>query len=388
MSKVTISINKLLYNKVANALTSHKSDYMKCISKFIEDRHEQLYDPLPCDRLYFKDTDVSDLFNALKLDIGIVKNAIEGTYYYPISNFNPRAAKDECTVVMLCIVKYFASKRMQKELELALIHISFSGKFYPSIHYAFYPTTPPSQYRHIMEYCVNHEMSNKYEIKVAGSTVGAVRSIAQTWVDSYKNRFNRFTDEDVVYLIQQLHGRIKSMTKNIASLYYEIYKDKDKYMSYDTENLEDGSDFRMNDSDSLMSERIVERGMSSINTKDVDYKVCHAASDNNVRTEEVKGIIQSIVTDPEEQKHIKELLGIMVSTYMVQSNTKDINDIKFIVYSTNPTPNTKDPNILRKKEIVEDWLTKKSERFNRRRNRKDTENSYKRAVLSYFGYIE
>ena len=53
-----------------------------------------------------------------------------------------------------------------------MIYLSFSGKFYPSIHYGLFPKFPPSEYRHIMEYVVNNKLNNKYDLKREGSVFG------------------------------------------------------------------------------------------------------------------------------------------------------------------------------------------------------------------------
>ena len=139
---------------------------------------------------------------------------------------------------------------MQKELELATIYLSFSGKFYPSIHYSSFPKVEPNQYRHIMEYVVNNKLTNKFDLKIHGSVLGAVKSIGLTWINSYEDLFKTSDDEDIVYLIQQLHNRIKSFMKNIATLYYETYDNKDSYLTYDSDNLDEDS-YRLADNDSL-----------------------------------------------------------------------------------------------------------------------------------------
>ena len=83
-----------------------------------------------------------------------------------------------------------------------------------------------------MEYVVNNELSNKYELKTKGTIIGAIKSISINWIDAYKSTmFKTFDDEDVCYLIQQIHNRIKSFMKNIAKLYYEAYENKE-YISY------------------------------------------------------------------------------------------------------------------------------------------------------------
>ena len=163
----------------------------------------------------------------------------------------------------------FLMKGDHKEAQLAGVYLAFSGKFYPSIHYASYPKTPPSQYRHIMEYVVNNKLTNSYELKVQGSVFGAINSLVETWLNTYKDKFKSFKDDDVVYVIQQLHTRIKSFTINIAQLYYETYENKNEYMSYGQDNLGDENNYVLTDNDTLLMERIVQKALETINSKGV-----------------------------------------------------------------------------------------------------------------------
>ena len=190
-------------------------------------------------------------------------------------------------------------------------------------------------------------MSNKYDIKAEGSVIGALKKIVNTWIDSYKGRFRSFNDDDCVYLIQQLHSRIKSFTINIATLYYEAYENKDRYMAYNQDNIEKDSNndtvSLLADNDSLMIERIVQKTMETINIKGVDYKICMDASDYNVRVNEIKGIMETIINNPKEQATIREFLSLLVSNYFQVDPKKNINDIKFISYSITPKPNSPEP---------------------------------------------
>jgi hypothetical protein len=383
MAKKTNAILTKLYTHVSKSIKTNIKGYNKYLSNFIEFRAKDLYDTAPCERIFFKDQDEADYFTMTKIDKGLVVDSIGETYYAHIPNFNPRAAKDPLTISQMCVIRHFYLSRDKKNLELAMTYLAFSGKFYPSIHYASYPKTPPSQYRHVMDYVINNELTEKYDLKSQGSVIGAIRSICNTWIESYGSKFKSFSDDDIVYLIQQLHSRIKSFMKNIANLYYAAYKNRDTYLAYSQESL-DPDDFHMSDNDALLAERIVERTMERINTKGVDYMTCYKASDVNVKVNEVKSIMETIITNPDEQSSVKELIGLMVSTYFRASPAKDIHDIGFVTYSISTKPNSKDPYIMRIQEIIETWLNEKSPAYRKRNHRLETKSSYHRSVLAYF----
>ena len=382
MAKNTDVLVKQLYPKVANSLDKGLNRYKSCISRFIGNRNKELFDIAPCDRIYFGQTDLDDFYISLGITEVDIRKVLEGTYYYHIPAFNPRAAKDEFTVAQMMAIRYFFLKKKEKELELSLIYLAFSGKFYPSIHYAMFPKVQPSEHRYVMEYVVNNELSQKYDLKSQGNVIGAIKSICKTWITSYEKRFKEMDDEDVVYLIQQLHNRIKSFMKNIASLYYKAYEDKE-YLTYDSENhSEEG--YRLVGTDSTKAQKAIEKTMTVITSSDINYKLCKMASNNDVHTEEVKSIIESIMNDKDSLVEIRELVTLIICTYFEQSKTKDIRDIDFITFSVAPKPNSKDPHILRQKEIVEHWLEDASPAYRKRKNRLATKNSYFRSVFVYF----
>ena len=385
MAKNTKALLQYLYPMIESSISKNMNGYKKCLDRFMSTRNQYLFDTAPCDRIYFGQEDLDDFYRTMQIpERDIIDKSLSKTYYYGTPNFNPRAAKDPFTVALMMLIRYFFLKKKDKELELSMIYLAFSGKFYPSIHYALF-RIPPSEHRYVMEYVVNNKLSAKYDLKTNSHVLGAIRSICNTWIKTYSSRFNSMDDEDVVYLIQQLHNRIKSFMKNIASLYYQAYEDKE-YLTYDSEDFSD-ENFRLVGSDSLKAQRFVDKAMNTINTTDIDYKLCKMCADNNVKTEEVKSIIQTILSEEKNLPEIKELITLIVYTYCEQSKTKDVRDISFITYTIAPKPNARDKHILRMKDILEDWLNESSAAYRKRKNRVATKMSYHKAVLLYFTLV-
>ena len=76
----------------------------------------------------------------------------------------------------------------------------------------------------------------------------------------------------------------------------------------------------------------------------------------------------------------------MISLYFA-TGERDVTDIKFITYTIAPKPNAKQKEIVRLKEIIEDWLCESGTAYMRRRSRIATRNSYERAVRMYFALV-
>lgn len=378
----TSAIKNKLWPLVELAMdkSTSKSGYKKLVNDFISTRAESLYDTLPCDRIMCSEIEMDKLFDVLKISKSEVSSIIKETYYGNIENFNPLAAKHEFSVTMLMIIRYFLLNKMNKECYLALIHLSFSGKFYPSLHYRSYPTVTPV--RHIMEYVVNNKLSKKFDLTIYGNVIGSIRSVAETWLDTYTERLKRLEDEDIVYLIQQLHSRVGSFIKNVAVEYYDTYDDKDSYITYTSDSF-DSDDFHLADSDTLKVGRCTESTMNAINSNGVEYRLCKMCSNQDITPNECKAVIESIISSKENIPEIKELISLMISLYFA-TGEKDVTDIKFITYTIAPKPNAKQKEILRLKEIVENWLCESGTAYMRRRSRIATKNSYERAVKMYF----
>lgn len=381
----TTAIKDKLYPLVEEAMKSSsiKNAYKSTINDFMSKRAEALYDTLPCDRIICSEIEMDNLFKAVKIPKEKVTEVIKETYYGNLDHFTPLAAKHEFTILQQCIIRYFVLEKQPKDAELAMLYLSFSGKFYPSLHYRSYPLVVPV--RHIMEYVVNNQLTNKFDLKTKGNVIGAVKSVGCTWLDAYKDKFKSYTDEDLVYLIQQLYSRIGSFIKNIATEYYKVYDNKDSYITYQSDSF-DADDFHLADSDTLRISKATEATINHINSYGVEYKLCSMCSNTDITPSECKAVIESIVNNKDNIITMKELISIMIALYY-ETGKNDLTDINFITFTIAPKPNAKQKEIVRLKNIIEEWLSESGTAYVRRRSRLATKNSYERAVKLYFALV-
>ena len=376
----TTSIKDIAYPEIEARLSLGitTTKFKQFMSKFMQKRQKELYSNMPSKQMYYSAEDVNQWFAAMGINRKIVKTAIKGCYYYPIGNFNPSYAKDDSTIALLCALRYYLLNNKQQEFQLSLINIAFSGKFYPSVFYKNFRFEPAE---YVMDYVINHLISNKFDIAKYGNVIGAVRSITETWALAYKDRFENFDDADCAYLVQQLHNRIDSFLHNIAILYYDAYNNKD-YITYDSDDVSEDN-YHLADNDSFRINKIVENTMREFTSKGVDYLNCKRACNDMVKFDELKAIIDSIISNKDNISIIKEFATLMVSLYFQDSTIKNINDIGFISFSIKPTPNSHNKYVIRKKELMDIILINNAENFARRRNRAATESAYYRAFNAY-----
>lgn len=384
MAKVTNIVLTQLYPKVEKSMKSNITQWKKLMSNFFQTRSAALYDIAPIDRIYFNQEDENNFFNVLKISKQEVTEIISKMYYYnEINNKFDIIVKDEHSILALTVIRYFIMKNDRKNTELSGLYLAFSGKIYASAHYNSFEFAP-TDYRHVMEYAINN-MSNKYDIVKEGSVIGAVRSLTDTYINSYKNRFKEYDDDDISYLLQQLKNRVKAFIINIAKEYYAAYENRD-YITYDSDDMSTDN-FHLSDSDSLKLERSINKALNKIETSGIDFRLCKISSDDLVNTDELKAIMDSIMTKPENFKLVKELVRNICTYYFLDGKKKDVTNVEFIAFSISPKPNSKDKLYLRNKEIIEELLLANSKKYATRRKRAATKISYNMVILKYFVYL-
>ena len=76
---------------------------------------KELYDIGPFTRIYWSNDDKDKFFKLMGFTEAEVLSHIQKTYYWEISSFNPRCAKDPFTCAHLMCIRYFIKKNMKKE---------------------------------------------------------------------------------------------------------------------------------------------------------------------------------------------------------------------------------------------------------------------------------
>ena len=383
MAKTTTVIIKNIYPVIEASMNKNANSFKKCVERFFITRQSELYDTVPCSHILFGKKEYDDFWSSIKIEENQILGLMQNCFFMDIS-YNPPQLKEPFTVAMLLIIRYFFKKGRQKDAKISAIYLAFSGKFYASVHAQRYPTFVPN--REIMEFVINYKLTDKFDIKKEGNVFGAIRKLCTTWLDTYKSIFisSSSDDDDFGTVTQQLRDREKIFHLNIAKFYFESYKNKD-YLNYESDNL--GEDkFRITENDSIKANKYTENTINSITSNDVNYKFCKmiANADNNIKTDELKSIIESIISNNDNLSDIRTAVNILITNFMTNNKGKDIPSIEFLNYSMAPKPNSKDKDIIELKSIINNWLSENSPGYNRRKSRLATANSYYKCTLFYF----
>ena len=350
----------------------------KAIEKFVHDRHAQLYDYAPIDRIYFRKAEVTEFFKAIGFKEKEISDIVPKLYYWKKDEL--QACKDEFSLTFLMVLRYLAKhKTDSKNLELFLTYYAFSGKYYASCHVAWFRHYTPK--REVMDYVINYMLNGKYDIVKTGNVWGAIKNLATTWYDSYKDELaGDITDERVTYLIHQLHNRIYSFLRNIAKLYYEA-NEKKLYLNAESDDYSQEK-YRIANNNSTVAYNITEKAMNRMSSTQVDIALCYQVSGSGVDPYEVKAIFENIMSKNETLNELREVINILIVDFMNNyPDEQDITGAKFIAHSISMKPNTKNKDIIRLKNIIYSWLNT-SERYKSIKTPM-TQNNYFRAMVSY-----
>ena len=382
MKNTSVIANKI-YPIIEKSLTKNTKQLKDCIGRYITSRYNELYDDAPYHRIYFGKNEIDDFFKSTKISENEVLGHLKNAFFWDM-DYNPPQVKEPFVIAVLCCIRYYLIKNNRKMAELASIYLAFSGKFYASVRGQLFPKFPPSEHRPIMEYVINNQLSMKFELKKEGNLFGAIRNLCITWLNTYGTliKSKSFDDQDAGAVIQQLRDREKSFLKNIANLYYKAYDNKD-YLNYESDNLTDGSDFRIADNNSTKALQLTEKVLTFVTTNTIDFKFCKMCSDQNIKPEEIKFIMESILSNNDYIEDIRTVVNILIMDFMRKNEGKSIGSLDFVSYSMKAKPNTKDTDLIKLKDIITGWLDEKSPQYVKRKHRPATATSYYKAVLTY-----
>ena len=384
MKNNTSVIRDTIYPKIDRVLstTTGVKSFVKTVGDFINDRNDALFTVLPINRIPYTSQERDTMYKVFQITNTELKNAVDNTYYGDINKFNYRVAQDPLTILMMCVIRYFILKKDQKKLDLAIIYICFSGKYYPSIHFASF-RIPPQEF--VMEYVIHNEMDKRFYLKKSGSVINSIATRGKRWVTTYQSKFKDFDDDDILYLTVQLKTRIKSFIINIATLYYKAYANKD-YIVYNSDNDDPdaGSEYHLANSDSFLAEKCINNTISRITTSGVEYKICKLCSNATVKTDEIKSIMESIINEKSNIPLVRDIISSLVYSYFASYEDKNVTTTRFIVYSITPKPNTSDKNLIKTKETVINWLEAGSAAYRKKQHRLASKNDFIKSIMMYF----
>lgn len=397
MADSNVIIEKV-YPVVAKALDTNSKKYLAHIHKFMTDRHSELFNVAPYDRIIYNKKDSDALFKAIGIEEKEILELLKDTFYWNM-DIRPKCIKEPYVIMLFCCIRYFLLKKEKdnKNAELSTIYLCFTGKFYASLHSHFFKYLPNKA---IMEYVVNNMLSNKFDLKKEGTIFGVIAKMSKTWLETYSSNIsNNPSDDDIKLLVQQLRDRESSFLRNILNLYIEASQNK-YYLNYETDDLSEDN-FRLTSNDALKAANYTESTMNKLTSQRVPLEVCNSAcalANKNtndkeaagtkkayaaVKPLELKDIMETVLGTKDFLPEVRRVLNILICDFMANEPGKRVGSTDFINYCTKSKHHTKSDLLIEQKQLIDHWLEESSPAFRKRRNRLATANNYFRCVLCY-----
>lgn len=107
-------------------------------------------------------------------------------------------------------------------------------------------------------------LSNKFYIKKHGTLDKALDATVNTYKITYANRFNKATDDDIVYIINALATRVGILVRNVQRKYYNA---PDNIGFFEDKEIMEKDNKRLTTNDTVVYEQII----STVKTNELTY---------------------------------------------------------------------------------------------------------------------
>ena len=371
----------LVKSKLDNKNIERK--FISNIAQFFNAKSTQINDIAPYTNIYFNQSDLDKLFKSIDITEKEVIDILSKCWFWD-QDIRPKCTKEPYVEVLMCAIRYYIISNNIKYTEMITIYLLFSGKFYASIYSSLwrFPANPS-----IMDYVINNNLSDKYDLKKEGTVFKAIKKLANTYLDKYsKDIASRdHSDNDFKNNIQQLRDREKSFLGNIFTSYMEAAESK-SYLNYETDNL-DPDKFRITDNDSAKASRITESAIGILTTQKVSREYCNNAHDSRVKSEQVQSILENIIlSDKNNIPQLKRVINIMICDFMSGNPGVPVNSAAFLSYAITAKPNTKNDLVIEMKTTILSWLEQDAV-YRKRSATKATAISYYRSIVCYLAQV-
>jgi hypothetical protein len=349
---------------------------VKIISRYVDRNTEKLSTTGPVKRTTFLDSDRTAIYDLIDVKPDNIKLVAKQVIEFS-RGVN---SSDPFNIAMVLIIRCFRLMKNDAARKSACLYLILS--MYPSVHAKYFRFEPNEN---IMAFTIN-ALSNKYKLKQTGTILGALMETVVVCDEHYKNSIIRGNDKDLADYISAVKTRLNSFMKNIFNEFISQHN-SGRYLNYDKEN-NDPENFSKADSNSLVIERIATGVSLSLSVNGPDPKcIMLAAKMCKVAVNDVRATVTAICKDKKNKEEVRKVVTAIVYDFLFdgQNTESDIHDMKFTLHCANmyKKSNTLDTNIIQIKTILDSWLGKYSEAYNKT-NRVATLNLFRKAIYMFF----
>jgi hypothetical protein len=375
-----MSSNKIIYTKIYPFCVEklHKKETEKEIkiffNKFIDTNSYVLLQKSPSEKLYMKHSDRDFFLDMANIPPEQIKSTIKDIKLIG-SHWN--MLNDPFVYVMTCMIRHYT---VEKNEEMAiLLTLFFSLHFYALNYLRYFKFVQ----KDAMDFMINN-LSNKHDLKVYQSILGALEKKSEIFYKTYKNKLLK--EDDIVFIdyIKNLNTRVNQWIKGLMREYIKV-KESGAYFSKDVESF-DKDEFKEITNLSLDINRIATNTTRKFFSSSIKMDLIQLASRiADVPTSSLFNTMKDISIS-NDQKEVYDILNSSLITFLV-NNKKEANLIQssefinamLIIYNTS---NTTDDQIIKVKSSLDILLTRYNDKYVKT-NRVATKINWRKATFLY-----
>ena len=358
----------------------NEDKFMKQIARYRNRHLDQLSTIYPYSQPIFGDDDTNIIYEVTNIDksdiAATIKKVIFPSMATPVEkkNFKPELC------VLLMIARYYLKKQDPKKFNMTLRYLGYA--MYWSVYYKYFHFNPR---RETLEYTIDR-LDNKFIIKQLQSVDALIMYCVSKCVRNNYAILDDGFDTAFAYIIDAIKG---SMNGKMFKIYQEYKKD------YDSGNIQfTGKDYDSSTSDVRSVAADVESAANKYTSKffsnDVNAKIIrYCAESCAVSPQELRAVLRRLI-DLRLVEEVKQFYQCAFQLYFTapEGDGNLENRQKFLVTMQQiyRRGNTKNPNDLKMKELLSDWLEKGSTTYSQT-TRAATKGNYKKAIYQYFAFL-
>lgn len=347
------------------------------ILKYIDACGDQLLTSGPINRNIFNDKDKQLIYDYTGLSketiAPVIKQNAVLKHEWGMINDPP------FTITTILAIRFYAKKRNEEMVSALRSYLLLS--LYPMMHAKYFKF---GAVENVMDYTINN-LSNKFKIKQLPTMLAVLFDTVEGSYRHHDKNIQRGSDKELKDFAMDIKTRVNSLLKNISKEYYKNHENK-MYLNKQSDNF-DPDDYRESDSNSFEVDRIATKVTLHLVTNGPNLNtVTQAAKLCKVSVNELRNYTNQLING-DSRDQIQEMNEAILFLYLFdEKNTaRDVrNNMNFLVYCLEmyKKSNTSDPNIIKIKKILDEWLEdvgayKKTQRV-------ATLNDFRRSLFLFF----
>lgn len=364
---------------VSKNILANQKQFERGIVRYIDRNSDIVYSLDLTKRISFSDYDRNVLYDNIGVTAEQAKAEIAKSKQIP--SINKIKSNPFYCMTVLTVGALLDAKKDKLAL-LALTYMSLN--MYPSIHYGFFKF---GANKNVMDYTIAN-LSNSYRIRTMNSIYALLQDNASVYMNTYRKRLIRGTDDDIAQLVSALWDRIKGKIKKIAQAYYKNHEEGN-YLNYDSDSLEQDN-YHIMDNDSYMMDRLSTKVFLKLINRQFDSRfIRYAITRSDTSYTKLANIIDDIIGD-DSNNDVRKVLSAMIEYYVLTSKRPPdtIGKGEFISYMKRSYgSNASIPQLNLIKSTIDRWLDENMYKYGKAKYANTAKAQYRKSIYMFLVFV-